>query len=383
MRLWHAFSLLSALTAGGIAIAQAPEPSDPERLRSALNEARQAQTRSQQFEQAASRATDQAARARAEAEALVSRIEAAEADITASEARVRLVDAILREQRARLAERQGPLVRLIAALQTMGRRPPALALVQPGSLDDAVRVRAVLAATLPRIQARTASVRADIQKANTLRAQQNQAREALLASRTELASRREALARMEAEQRSRSQNMQQLALAESDRALAMGEEARDLDRLVSDRGYRDRLVSSLGALSGPVQRPGAGQPQPPPQPSFLMPVAGRVIEGVGELNEAGVHSRGVAIEAGAGEQVRAPGAGRVAFAGPFRSYGIVVVIDHGGGWTSVITNLGGISVATGQQVGRGAAIGRTGDERAPVSVELRFQGRPVPITALM
>src|SRR5690349_2386275 len=187
MRLWHAFSLLSALTAGGIALAQAPEPSDPERLRSALNEARQATVRSQQFERAASQATDQAARARAEAEALVSRIEAAEADITASEARVRLVDAILREQRARLAERQGPLVRLIAALQTMGRRPPALALVQPGSLDDAVRVRAVLAATLPRIQARTATVRAEIQKTNTLRTQQEQARQALMTSRTELA----------------------------------------------------------------------------------------------------------------------------------------------------------------------------------------------------
>ncbi|HEY0116634.1 MAG TPA: peptidoglycan DD-metalloendopeptidase family protein [Allosphingosinicella sp.] len=382
MRLWHAFSLASAVLAGGIALAQAPD-ADPQRLKSAVDDARQALARSRQFEQAAAQATDRAARARAEAEALAARIQASEAEITAAQTRVEMVDAALRDQRARLAERQGPLIRLTAALQTMSRRPPALALIQPGSIDDSVRVRSVLAATLPRIRARTAGVRAEIDRTRALRGQQDNARRGLLASRADLAARREALARLESEQRSRSQSMSELALVESDRALALGEEARSIERLVSDRGYQERLEASLATLPGPVLRPGAGGASPSGAPPFAMPVGGRVVTGVGELNEAGVHARGLTLAVEPGELVRAPAPGRVAFAGPFRSYGQVLIIDHGGGWTSVVTNLASLDVAVGQPLARGAAIGRTGAQAPRVTVELRFQGRPVPITALL
>ncbi len=79
----------------------------------------------------------------------------------------------------------------------------------------------------------------------------------------------------------------------------------------------------------------------------------------------------------------APARGRVTFAGPFRSYGIVVILDHGGGWTSVVTNLAGLAVSVGHDVARGATLGKTGGEGARVTVELRFQGRPVPITSFV
>lgn len=382
MRPWHAASLLLTLLAGGYALAAAPDVS-PADLRSAQEEARQSLARSQQFEQAAAKATDEAARARAESEALAARIQASEAEITAAETRVVLVDEQLREQRARLAEGQGPLVRLIGALQSMSRRPPALALMQPGSLDDAVRVRAVLAGALPRIRARTAALRTDINRTRTLRSQQDTARQALVASRGELASRREALASMEAEQRARSQNYAGLALIESDRALALSEEAREVERLVGDRAFQQRLESSLASLPGPVLRPTGPGEAPPAGPAFLIPAGGRVLTGVGELNEAGVHARGLALAVRPDSMVRAPAPGRVAFAGPFRSYGLVLILDHGGGWTSVLTNLAAIGVGNGQQVARGDAVGRAGGDAPRLTVELRYQGRPVPITALL
>ena len=62
---------------------------------------------------------------------------------------MKIIATLQRAQRARLASRQQPLVRLTAALQSLARRPTMLALVQPGSIDDLVRVRAVLATTLP------------------------------------------------------------------------------------------------------------------------------------------------------------------------------------------------------------------------------------------
>jgi hypothetical protein len=76
--------------------------------------------------------------------------------------RIRIIEGLRAQQRARLAERQEPVVRLTAALQTMARRPPALAMVQPGSIDDVVHVRSVLASTLPIIRARTPSLREEV-----------------------------------------------------------------------------------------------------------------------------------------------------------------------------------------------------------------------------
>lgn len=383
MRIWHACSAAAALLMTGLAVAQSQSgASDPERLRTAQGEARQADARAQAFERQAAQATDQAARARAENEALVARIEQGEAEITAAEARTRAVDAMLSAARARLAERQGPLVKLLGALETMARRPPALALVQPGSLDDAVRVRAILAATLPRIRQRTAALREDVERAGLLRAQQGQAQAALVASRADLTARRDALARFEREQRARSQSMTALALRESDRALAMGEEARGIEGRLTDAGAQDRLAAQLATLPGPVQRPGSTPDAAGPRP-FILPLAGRLVEGTGELNDAGVHARGLVLEVEPGVEAHAPAPGRVTYAGRFRGYGFVLIIDHGNGWSSVLTRLATLNVAQGQQVERGAPVGRSGPERGRVGVEVRYRGRPVPITALL
>ncbi len=373
--------LVLGLASGGLAVA-APRV-DSASFRAALNEAREAQQRAERLEQQAAEATDEAARARAEAESLVARIQAAEAEITAAEGRSAFVAAQLRAQRASLAERQGPLVRLTAALQNLSRRPPALALVQPGSLDNAMRVRAVLASALPQIRARTAGLRAEIDRANALLAQEDQARRALIASRGELDGRRTALAQLEARQRERSQGLADLALRESDRALALGEEARGLEEVVRDRAFQRRLEASLAELDGPVPRPGGGNAAASARGNFLLPVRGRVVTGTGELSEAGVHARGLTLAVEAQAAVRAPANGRVAFSGPFRSYGSVIILDHGGGWTSVVTNLAGIAIAPGQRVQRGALIGRARGGEEPVTIELRYNGRPVPVTAAL
>ena len=108
-----------------------------------------------------------------------------------------------------------------------------------------------------------------------------------------------------------------------------------------------------------------------------------MLSGTGELSDAGVHARGLTLEAAPEAEVIAPAAGRVVFAGPFRRYGRVVILDHGGGLTTTITALGTLAVKVGDRVGRGATLGRTGPARATVSVELRRDGRPVAIAPLL
>lgn len=382
----RALSLLAvaALTAAAGVAAHASGGGDAAALAQAKREAAQANVRVRALETRAQGATDAAERARAESEALAARIEAAEADLTAAERRIGLIEALQAGQRARLAARQQPLMRLTAALQTMARRPAALALVQPGSVGDTVHVRSLLEAALPEIRRRTADLRAEVDRAAMLRRGLEAARGELLASREVLRARRVELAAFEVRERARSSTLSGLALAESDRALAFDEEAHALARRIGQRAYQARLAAELGALSGPLPRPG-----PPPERAaaaipYRLPVEGRLVTGVGEISDGGVHSRGLTFETAAGAEVVAPANGRVAYAAPFRGYGRVIILDHGQGWSSVITDLDALDVEAGANVRRGARLGRAGAGGQPrVTVELRREGRPVPIAQLV
>ena len=73
----------------------------------------------------------------------------------------------------------------------------------------------------------------------------------------------------------------------------------------------------------------------------------------------------------------------IPYAAPFRRYGNVVIIDHGGGWSSVITDLGNLRVRAGQNVRRGMPLGETGSGTPHVTVELRRDGRPVPVAQMI
>jgi septal ring factor EnvC (AmiA/AmiB activator) len=265
----------------------------------------------------------------------------------------------------------------------MTRRPAALALVQPGSVRDAVHVRSLLAATMPEIRRRTAALRAEVARSADLRSQSEQARSALAASRTALGERRTALANFETQQRGRSRQLAGLALSESDRALALGEQAQALAGRVDTRESADALAAALSRLPGPAPRPGA--PQGPGQDAipYSLAVQGRLLTGVGEISDGGVHSRGLTIETSAQAEVIAPATGRIIFAGPFRRYENVVIIDHGNGWTSVITNLAALEIAQGTTVQRGQRLGRTGDGSPRVTLELRRDGRPVPFAQFL
>ena len=84
-----------------------------------------------------------------------------------------------------------------------------------------------------------------------------------------------------------------------------------------------------------------------------------------------------------GAQTVAPIAGRIAFAGPYRGYGQILIIDHGQGWTTLITGLHRVTAQVGDTVRQGDPVGITGQGRPTVTIELRRNGRPVDIVPLV
>lgn len=385
--------LLAALLCAGASAQQGGIYSSVDETRQAmaraLKDRQSAEIRARSLEAEAARAGEAVGKTARQAAALAARIQETEATIAAAEANLALIDRQRRALAARLAERQKPVVRLTAALQRFSRRPLALSVMRPGSVKEMVYLRAMLGSTVPEVQHRTAALRGELARGRALQQQAQRALADLHGNETLLETRRKELAALETRQRLDARRASGEAAREAQRALALAEEARDLDSLVAQLDAAGNLRERLAALPGPIIRPqrpaesrvlaASGQtPGMKRAPAgYQLPVAGRTVTGFGAPARGGVLSQGISLAPRAGAQVVAPAAGRVAFAGPYRGYGRIVIIEHDGGWTTLVTGMARVDVTVGQQLVRGAPLGVAAPVSPLVTLELRRDGVPV------
>jgi septal ring factor EnvC (AmiA/AmiB activator) len=346
--------------------AQAPTETVDQWLQHARAEARAADIRVVRLEQAAGRARGEAAKLRAHQMAAAEAIAAAEARISAGDAQRRLIAARLSARRQRLQTQQAPIASLLAGLAMMARRPPLLALASDSSLEEFVRVRVLLDASLPVIRRRTAALSSELAEGQRLERAALAARSSLARSRDELAGRRRQFAQLEARALRSAASTGTAALGAGDVALAMGE---DVERLASDwdrRRFASRTAAELRALGPAPLRPVPGEGRATrPAIDYRLPANARVVTGLGEVNASGVRSRGLTLATRPGAIVTVPAAGIVRFAGPFRDYDGIANSALGRGWMSLIVNVRsplspGTRVASGEPLGR--ALGELGVE---------------------
>jgi len=249
-----------------------------------------------------------------------------------AEARLTALDAQARAQEAQLAAEQAPLAQLLATAQRLALRPPALALAKPGAADDVMRTRALIASLAPEIRRRTTALRRQVIATEAARAEAEQALAA---------------------------------------ALDAGQGADALDQSPGE-------TARLAALPGPDFSPSgktAGT-------AYRLPAAGKVVIGMGERSGVGVRARGLTLATAVGATVSAPATARIAYAGPFRGYGDIVILDHGHGWTSVLAGLELVTAAIGELAPAGAPIGHMGKGNPRLTIELRHNGAPVDVAAM-
>ncbi len=391
-------SLLVLTAAGGLALVAAaqtgPAGDDLGQTQAALAQARSEQvaaaTRAARLEGGAAMAVAAADRTAQQTAALAARIQESEAGIAVQQARIGLIERQRGVLRATLAQRQRPVVQLTAALQRLSRRPLLLSLLRPGSIRETAMTRALLETMLPEVSRRTRALRGELARGRVLEAQARGAAQALRGEQATLATRRLSLAAVETRQRLASRSASGDAARETERALALAEQARDLSALVGDLARAGSLRAALAALPGPVMRPPrpdqsqvveraapeTASPAPARIPGFMLPVAGGLVTGFGAGSEGAPRSRGIGIAARAGALVVAPAAGRVAFAGAYRGFGSIAIIEHEGGWTSLVTGLARVDVAVGDTLVGGAPLGIAAGG-APLGFELRQGGTPV------
>ena len=113
------------------------------------------------------------------------------------------------------------------------------------------------------------------------------------------------------------------------------------------------------------------------------PVSGTLVRGFGDATDSGP-STGLSYHAAPGARVFSPCGGRIVFAGPFRSFGQLVIVDCGGGYHFVLAGFARIDLGVGQRVDSGQPVGvmpgwdpRTAGGRPALYVELRRAGQAV------
>jgi septal ring factor EnvC (AmiA/AmiB activator) len=340
-------------------------------LQRARAEASAADRRVEQLDRAAGRARGEAAELRTRQLAAAEAIAAAEARISASDAERRLIAAQLAVRRQRLQRQQQPIASLLAGLAMMARRPPLLALASDSNMEEFVRVRLLLDASLPVIRRRTAALSSELARGQRLERAALAARAALARSRDELAGRKREFAMLEARALRSAELSGSAALGVGDVALASSE---DIERLAGEAERRRtaaQIAAELAALGPAPSRPAAAEGRPPRAPiPYRLPADARVLAGLGEVNASGVRSRGLALATPRGTRIVAPAAGIIRFAGPFRDYDGIVIIDHGGGWMSLLVNVGS-TLPAGTKVAAGTPLGRALGE---LGVELSHNG---------
>lgn len=113
--------------------------------------------------------------------------------------------------------------------------------------------------------------------------------------------------------------------------------------------------------------------------NYRSPTSGKVVLGFGKTNEVGLRNQGLDYETRPGAEVVAPYDGRVLYAGRFRGYGLILIIEHDDGYHSLLAGLDRLDVTVGQWLVSGEPVGimPKGEDKPRLYLELRHDGQPI------
>ncbi|MER8862904.1 murein hydrolase activator EnvC [Mesorhizobium sp. M0751] len=318
--------------------------------------------------------------------------------------------------RASLAARRDVLAEVLGALQRMGLNPPPAILVKPEDALSSVRSAILLGAVVPELRQQTDMLLADLKEQSRVTASIEAERARLTAAVGEQAAEKKRLGMLlEAKQKLAADTQTALA-AEKQRSATLAAKAGSLKELIAsleaDRARKAADAAKAAeqktadADKGPASAPPptelaslpvpesnrltAAAPFSALQGQIALPVTGRIKRRFGANDGNGAVMLGDMVATQSGAIVTAPVDGNVLYAGPFRSYGQLLILNAGDGYHVVLAGMSRISVASGQSVLAGEPVGAMGEARVASTsaskngnatpelyVEFRKDGKPV------
>ena len=282
--------------------------------------------------------------------------------------------------RRSLGARRDFIAEVLATLQRMGRRPPPAILAQPEDILAAVRASMLLGAVVPELRAETELLSADLTELVRLKDAIAAERDALRREVAALADERRRLDALVSARQGRLMEAERSAGGERERAAALALQAGSLkeliDRMEHDSTAPHRAIEEARRAAEVQMREArdrfaAAAVRDParlsPRVSFAQargtlarPASGAVLREFGASDGYGGTTRGISIGTRSRAVVSSPTDGWVAFAGPFRSLGRLLIINAGDGYYLLLAGMDRVSVEVGQFVLAGEPVATMG-----------------------
>ncbi|MEN3951882.1 peptidoglycan DD-metalloendopeptidase family protein [Iodidimonas sp. SYSU 1G8] len=380
---------LILLMAGGTAFAAPPNKGEAQdRLQSIKQEMDEAAAKRKKLAQEAAALKEE------ERKLSVALVEAA-ARTREHEVRIQALEEQLTDLQARevdaartLETKSNDLASSMAAMQRLSRQPTAALVLRPASVDDTARTAIVLDRVRDALVRQAADLRSQMEDLRTLRQNIELQQAALRTQHEELAARQKDVDRLLADKKASRTSTESAAKKEAERARKLAKDAKSIEALLrklEEQARRDRERER-------EREKARKTPKKPDGPAFSgaegklpLPVQGKIIRRFQDKDDSGRASSGIYVEARGSAQVISPHDGKVVFAGPFRDYGQLLIIDHGEGYHTLLAGMGQIDAAVSQSVLAGEPVGQMGPERAGPArdskprlyIELRRNGRSI------
>jgi len=311
--------------------------------------------------------------------------------MAAAETRLRSLDSREQELRNNLNSRRSEVVEVLAALQRAGRRTPPALLVRPEDALQSLRTAMLLGAVVPELRTRAAALAGRLGELVALRKTIAGERDRLAADRDHFKDDQTRLAALIDERQRQQAAKEKDMAAESARAVALSKQADDLQGLIAKMEQDLKTAAKAAATADQQGTPPGGDPAQLKNPNrtspaiafasakgmFAFPVNGSKIRDFGSSDGAGGIEKGISLAARPGAQVTTPCDGWVVYAGPFRSYGQLLILNAGGGYHVLIAGMERISVNIGQFVVTGEPVATMGTTSQVASIFAHNVSQPV------
>src|SRR5665647_2369780 len=326
---------------------------------------------------------------------IAAQVRSVETRIGDAEARLRPLDSREQQIRGSLDSRRSEIVEVLAALQRAGRRTPPALLVRPEDALQSLRTAMLLGAVVPELRARAEKLTGDLTELVTLRKAIAAERDRLATDRDKLRDDQTRLAALVDERQRRQSSIEKDMETEGARAITLSRQVDSLQGLIAKMeqdlksaakaAETASLRGTPAALNG---KPNLGALKDPARLSpaiafasakglFALPVNGVKIRDFGGSDGAGGVEKGISLATRPGAQVTTPCDGWVVYAGPFRSYGQLLILNAGGGYHVLIAGMERISVNIGQFVLTGEPVATMGTTSQVASILATNASQPV------
>jgi len=326
---------------------------------------------------------------------IAAQVRGVETSIGDAEARLRPLDSREQQIRGSLDSRRAEIVEVLAALQRAGRRTPPALLVRPEDALQSLRTAMLLGSVVPELRARAEKLTADLTELVTLRKTIATERDRLAVDRDKLRDDQTRLAALIDERQRQQSSIEKDMEAEGARAIMLSRQVDSLQGLIA-KMEQDLKSAAKAAATASLQgtpatlngKPDLGALKDPARQSpaiafasakglFALPVNGVRIRDFGGSDGAGGMEKGISLATRAGAQVTTPCDGWVVYAGPFRSYGQLLILNAGGGYHVLIAGMERISVNIGQFVLTGEPVATMGTTSRVASILATNASQPV------